>query len=172
MATNPAADALGSQLVLQAQVGTLVIDQTPPRVRSVRINRRTGQILITFVDPLAGFDPATLLDASGYSVASMTRQSAVPQLITSVLSLGPTTIAGSWRIALVLNGRQRLRASRYSLTIRSSVIQDRAGLALDGAFRGRLPSGNGSPGSDFMAVIESDGRLAALHGSKHRTSGR
>src|SRR5262249_34963358 len=126
-ATNPAAGALGSQLVLHAQVGTLIIDTTPPRVKAVHLSRRTGEVLITFVDAGSGLDPSSLLAVSNYEVALSTRRRPILQTISNILDLGPTAAPGTWQIALVLGGGGRLRGSRYVLTIRSSPIHDRAG---------------------------------------------
>jgi hypothetical protein len=172
MATNPAADALGSQLVLQAPVGALIIDTTPPQVKAVHLSRRAGAILITFVDQGSGLDLNSLLPASSYAVVLSTRRGQVLQIITGVLDLGPTPAPSTLQIALVLNGGGRLRGRRYLLTISSSLIRDLAGKALDGKYRGRLPSGNGGPGSDFVAWIDSGGQLTPLHGRAHRTTAR
>jgi hypothetical protein len=168
VATNPAADALGSKLVLQAPVGTLIIDTTAPRVQAVHLNRRAGEILITFLDSGAGLDPTGLFAASSYGVSL----GSAPQTISSVLDFGPTAKPGTRQIALVLNGGRRLGKGRYVLTIRASAIQDLAGLALDGEFRGRLPSGNGAPGGDFRARIDSRGRLMPLATGTRRTRAR
>src|SRR5262249_31747161 len=146
------------RLALNAQMGALIIDTTPPQVKSVRLNRRAGEVLITFVDQGSGLDVSSLLSASSYSVTLSTRRGQVLQTIASVLDLGPASAPGTRQIALVLNGGQRLRGSRFLLTIRSSLIRDLAGKALDGTFRGRLPSGNGLAGSDFVAWIDSSGQ--------------
>src|SRR5262249_53124581 len=171
-ARTPAGDALGSKLVLQAPVGALIIDTPPPRVQAVTLARRAGEILITFLDSGAGLDPDGLLSASTYAVSRPARRRSSLQPIASVLDLGPTAKPGTRRIALVLNGGRPLRARRYLLTIHSGRIQDLAGLALDGEFRGRLPSGNGAPGGDFVAVIDASGRLMPSAGAPHRTRAR
>jgi hypothetical protein len=158
-ATNPADDALGSQLTFTAQVGSLTIDTTAPRIQAVSINRRAGEILITFLDSVADFDPSGLLASSSYAVALSRRRGSVAQTISSVLDLGRGKKPGTRRIALVINGGHRLGSGRYLLTIRSGSIRDLAGLAVDGEFRGRLPSGNSSAGGDFVARIDSQGRL-------------
>jgi hypothetical protein len=153
-------------------VGAVIIDTTPPRVQSVTLDRRAGEILITFLDSAAGLDPDGLLSASSYAVFLTAHRGSRLQAISSVLDLGPTAKPGTRRVALLLNGGRRLVSGRYVLTIRSSQIQDLAGLALDGEFRRRMPSGNGSPGGDFVATLSSNGRLRPLSRGPRRTRAR
>jgi hypothetical protein len=58
-------------------------------------------------------------------------------------------------VVATVNGGRRLRGGFYTLRIRSGGVQDVAGNPLDGKFFGTFPSGNGSPGGDFMARIVS-----------------
>jgi hypothetical protein len=169
IADNPAALALGSQLVLRANLGALAIDATPPRIAAVRLVRGSGRIVITFLDAGAGLDVKRLLGTSGYAVWLSSRRGLLREAISSILDLGPGKKSGTRRVALVLGGERRLAPGRYVVAVDSSAIRDRAGLALDGEFRGRLPTGNGSPGGDFIAQINSNGRVTPLPQTPGRT---
>jgi hypothetical protein len=160
LAVNPPAQAAGSQLVLSLPLGTLTVDTTPPVVQAVRLVSRSGRILVTFRDNGSGFDPSSLLAAGSYSVQQARRRSWAAAAITSVLDLGATAGQGSRTVALVVAGGRRLSASRYLLRISGQAIRDWAGNLLDGRLTRKLPSGNGHPGTDFVGILDSRGRLS------------
>ena len=50
-----------------------------------------------------------------------------------------------------------LTAANYSLTVYAANQVDLAGNQLDGKFSGKLPTGTGSAGTDFAAIISGSG---------------
>jgi hypothetical protein len=158
-AFNPAAQQAGSHLVLSSLAGTVLVDTTPPVVQAVRLVTRSGQIRITYFDSGAGIDPATILNLAGYTVLQAQKRGWKLVSTLSLLDLGTMGKPGSHTVALVLNGGRRLTASRYMLRIAGSSISDLAHNLLDGKFLRKLPSGDRRPGTDFLAQIDTRGRV-------------
>jgi hypothetical protein len=64
-------------------------------------------------------------------------------------------------VVLTFNHGRPLRSGTYTVTILSGTgatgARDVAGNALDGEFYGTFPSGDGTPGGNFVARLESSG---------------
>ena len=69
-----------------------------------------------------------------------------------------SSIARAFDVAVTFNSGRPIRGGFYLFTIRdssngNSSVQDIAGNHLDGVFYGKFASGNGIPGSDFVAML-------------------
>ena len=125
-----------------------------PRVTSATVEPRSGKIVLTFGDDVAGLDAASLADVSNYQVIGpYSRLGRHPSRITGI-SVLPATATGATTVTLTIGGGRPLPHGRYILLVKSGGIIDRAGRALDGEFTGILPSGNGVPGGDFNARFQ------------------
>ena len=145
-----------------ASLGTIVIDTIAPVVASVTFNRTTATAVITYQDNLGGLDLASVSNFAFYRLSArpLSNQMREPSLIRPTsISVTPGALPTSTEVVTVVFPQhgKALRAGRYLLKIDSGDsgigVEDAAGNALDGKFSGRFPSGNGVPGSDFLALI-------------------
>lgn len=132
----------------------LVIDTVGPTVTGVLLGRLSGQVLVAFHDERSGLDLSTLVDASNYLFTS--KRLGGQSLPVNQVALFPGASPTDPVDALITLGKgAQLKGGTYTLTIRSGGIRDVAGNALDGEFYGTFPSGNGTPGGDFVATLRS-----------------
>jgi hypothetical protein len=89
---------------------------------------------------------ASLLNPGAYTL-TQGKKTLVGSSVGAVSGNGTT----SETVAVVIPGAKKLKAGKQLLTINAGVVHNAAGERLDGVFRGALPSGNGSPGSNFVA---------------------
>ena len=125
-------------------------------------NRTTATAVITFQDNLSGLDLASISNLTFYHLSAKPLSNRVPEprlILPTSVSVAPGASPLSQEVVTVVFPQQGkgLRAGRYLLKIDAGVsgngVEDAAGNALDGKFSGRFPSGNGVPGSDFLALI-------------------
>ncbi len=139
----------------------LVIDTTGPTVTETIFRRPLGQIIIAFQDlgVRYGFDPKTVLDGSFFRFSVYAKASYPPNLITKIQIVGSGSPTDPVEAILTINNGHPLRTGRYVLTIKSGTpgngVSDIAGNPLDGEFYGYQPSGNGTPGGNFQALLVS-----------------
>lgn len=134
-------------------IGNILIDTIGPRVTDFVFNRPGGEILTTLQDESSGLAQQTIIDNVNYSITKPHTRNGT-YLFTSLTaspSNGPTT---AQTVTGVINNHMQLRGGTYTVTVKSGGITDVAGNALDGEFYGYVPSGNGHPGGDFVAVID------------------
>src|SRR5262249_5928720 len=74
-------------------------------------------------------------------------------LVTRLTATPPSGLTSE--VVAAINGGRRMRGGLYTLVIQSGGVQDVAGNALAGTFFGFFPSGNGAPGGDFVARLDS-----------------
>jgi len=120
----------------------LVIATAGPVITSVVYSTGARQIAINFEDAV-GLDPTTLSNSAFYSVTGNG---------VSIASITATPMGTNATVVLKLRGGRRLPRN-VRLTVIAGGIADVAGSALDGAFLGVFPTGNGHPGSNFTAVL-------------------
>lgn len=135
-----------------ATLSPIVIDTVAPVVTSLTFNRFQGQLLVGFQDQLSGLDQSSLVDGSFYQFTKA--RSRPGQFLVTGLSASPF-INGSTpqTVTVTINRGRALRGGIYTFTIISGGIRDIAGNSLDGEFFGRFPSGNGLPGGNFVAGL-------------------
>jgi hypothetical protein len=134
-----------------AALRTVVIDTVGPHV-TAQWNRSNGRIVLRFRDGRSGLDGRSLIDGSNYAFSKA--NSRPEQFLITRLAATQTSDLTAMVVATVNSGR-RLRGGFYTLRVRSGGVQDVAGNSLDGKFFGTFPSGNGSPGGDFVARLVS-----------------
>ncbi len=139
----------------------LVIDTVGPVITNVVWNRLNGQVDYTIQDPspASGLNVATLLNSANYQFTKVHANKAYPgKWIATNISVTPGAAPDTDNVAVTFNNGGTIRGGFYLLTIRdssngNSSVQDIAGNHLDGVFYGSFPSGNGIPGSDFVAML-------------------
>jgi hypothetical protein len=143
--------------------------ESAPRVAFVQFEPLTGRVLVSIDGGPAGINTAELTNPANYSFTPVQLQGKpprndpsrpaagvvlVPNYVVTGVSLAPNVQPGSPQsLIVVINNNQPLRPGFYQFTIHSAGIVDNAGVALDGAYLGVFPSGNGQPGSDFVADL-------------------
>jgi hypothetical protein len=134
-------------------IGNILIDTVGPRVMNFVFNRPQGEILTTLQDDASGLAQQTIIDNANYRIVKARSRNGqfLFTSLTAMPSGGPTT---PQTVVGVINHNMVLRGGNYTVTITSGGITDVAGNALDGEFYGYVPSGNGHPGGDFVAVID------------------
>src|SRR5262249_12365584 len=129
----------------------LVIDTVPPRIAGLAFNPKTGVITVVVQDAGAGLESSSLTNLANYTIV-LKRGLVGSNSRTG--SLGPA-IAGFYSGAqsATLQFTAPPPAGRYLFMVASGGVIDEAGNALDGEFTGRLPSGDGRPGGNFIAQL-------------------
>jgi hypothetical protein len=159
--TARATDASGAttvttQILPGAGQGPLTIDTTGPQVTALRLYPQSGEIDVTFQDGLSGMDQSRVRDAASY-VLSRWRPRRGTYRVSQIV---PPLVApdNPETVVLVINNGRPLPDGTYAFTILASTgalgIRDVAGNALDGAFHGAFPSGDGVPGGPFQAAFK------------------
>jgi hypothetical protein len=123
-------------------LGQVVIDTVGPRVTAATYNKKTGQVTLSFSDPM-GLDMATLANLS-FFVARSSKTS--PPLTISRFQQAGTLVTFT-----VSKGRKH--PTTIYLDVVSGGIRDAVGNALDGVFTGTFPSGSGHAGGDFFSQL-------------------
>ncbi|WP_165226922.1 Ig-like domain-containing protein [Aquisphaera insulae] len=147
----------------------LVIDTVGPKVTAVLLDRIHGTVTLTTADfgglgnAGVGLNQNTLIDANNYLfslIYSPFNPKHVPKFLVSSLSTTPGTTTGDQVTTVTINNGRYLRGGHFLFTARSVTpsnltgIQDIAGNALDGEFYSYFPSGNNTPGGDFVAELD------------------
>src|SRR4029077_5784055 len=94
---------------------------------------------------------ATVLNRLNYQLTRILDAGLRSISITSVALISPSQVLVS------VNSGRSLTSGRFLVVAGSGGIADKAGNALDGEFRGTLPSGNGAPGGNFRARLNYSG---------------
>jgi hypothetical protein len=142
-----------TQLLPNASQGPLVIDTVAPRVTNVIFDRPHGMIDVTFQDDRSGMDQHSVIDGANYRLEKP-HVKIGNILVTSLTPFVPLDPAGPEAVTAGINDGRPLKGGTYYFTIKSGGVQDVAGNALDGEFYGYFPSGDGRPGGDFQARID------------------
>ena len=134
-----------------AQPRPLQIQAAPPEITAATLDPLKGRLTITFRATGPGGLDLAALTASG-AIALSPGLGRNPALAILTLDLSPQSGQDGTQTLTVTFGNGRpLPPNSYTLLIRSAVVRSVAGLALDGEYLGRLPTGNGRIGGDFAA---------------------
>jgi hypothetical protein len=136
----------------------IVIDTVGPRITAASYNRKTGQVTLSFSDPM-GLDAARLTNPAFY----VTRSG------KGVLTVSKLQQVGGNEVTFVVS-KGRTHPTTITLDVVSGGIRDVVGNALDGEFRGTFPSGNGQAGGDFVSVLPVPVHKAKKSGKPARKS--
>jgi hypothetical protein len=158
-----------TQTTLLPAAHPLVIDTVGPRVTGVVFSPAHGQVALTFQDDRSGLDLASLRNAAHYVLSlspSRPRTAASGTLLVTAITMqAPVVPTAPEPVVLTFNHGRPLRSGTYTLTIFAAAgtgpggtgVRDLAGNALDGEFYGAFPSGDGVPGGNFVARLETVG---------------
>ncbi|WP_435009599.1 hypothetical protein P12x_000857 [Tundrisphaera lichenicola] len=155
--------------VVAAPAASLAAQDLAPRVGYVQFQPLTGRVGVTFTGDLSGIDPSVLTNPANYSLVPLKVKATPPAVnpsrpgvgvvliptykVTGV-SLTPPQAPGDPQYAVVvINNNQPLRPGTYRFKIKAAGIVNSSGVALEGAYRGLFPSGNGHPGTNFVADL-------------------
>jgi len=157
----------GSPSMPVQMVKPLVIDTIAPRVTSVAISSTNDAIVAVISDVGSGILASTANDPNNYTIVPPgTIVGAHPAngngpLVNPSIS-GFYSNGGAYTVRIGLGASAVPAGKTYTFQIQSGGITDVAGNALDGEFTGRLPSGNGAPGGNFIARLTTN-RLPKPH---------
>ncbi len=143
-------------------VPDLVIDTVAPVITAATFDRFTDTLTVTYQDNLSGLALASVTNGAFYHLSAkpLAANVHVPKmLLPTAISFTPgATATDPFVVSVVFNNGHPVRGGRYLIVIDSGVgdkgIHDNAGNALDGNFYGTFPSGDGLPGGDFAASID------------------
>jgi hypothetical protein len=162
----------GSPLTTTA-LQPLVIDTVAPQVTGVLYSPRTHMLQVTFRDSQSGMNLNTIRNPAYYNLIGHPQRrfaTTTPPTITT-LQIVPSDPQA---VVITLNNSY-YRTQLRTLRVLSGGVADVAGNALDGVYRGRFPSGNGHPGSNFVIPLSKAARgyipntsMPASHASSHR----
>jgi streptogramin lyase len=126
----------------------LEIYTTSPVIVGAGYDRGHGLIAFT-VRGAKGLDAATLNNTANY-VLSGYKSNKGP---ITILGVTMTTTGTDTRVILQLGNMPKNRPRRILLRVISGGVRDSAGNALDGEFKGSLPTGDGRAGGDFIGWV-------------------
>ena len=143
-------------------VPNLVVDTVAPVITALRFDRTDGTLTVTYRDNLSGMDLASLTNSAFYHISATPLSSKVhpPALIlpTSINISSDGIPTDPVVVNVVFNKGHSMRGGKYEVVIDSGAgdrgIHDVAENALDGDYYGRFPTGDGLPGGNFVATIE------------------
>jgi hypothetical protein len=120
-------------------VGPVVIDTVSPRIASVTLLPKTGQILITYTDVGDGLNLTSLTNKLSYLLVGK---------VTNVTAISsPSGSLNQETVALTLNGGKKIKSGSIVLALDAKGVNviDQAGNSLAGTFISTPPGGNGVP---------------------------
>jgi len=128
----------------------LVIDTVGPQIVGAVLGPRNNQVAVTFQDNSGGMAQSTLSNPANYALTK--NGTHAPRLFVIDYAQPLPAQPGGVRTVILNSSADRLtRVGRYVFTVLAGGIADVAGNALDGAFNGSYPSGDGHSGANFNA---------------------
>ena len=138
-------------------IATIVIDTIGPRVTAFGFTQNPGRLFVQFQDERSGLAQAPLTDGRNYQIEKPHLRPG-RLLVRSLTATPPTGPTNPQTVTAVVTNRgsSNLGSGTFTVTVFNSPlgITDVAGNPLDGEFYGRFPSGNGVPGGDFVAIVD------------------
>jgi len=143
--TVQSVDSSGSMAMatLTTAAKPLVIELTGPVIDSATLNAKAQQILVVFQD------------AQGMSIPSLANPAAYAISGKGVGRITTVNVSGSGpmvSVAITFSTRKG-SPKKATFLVRSNVVTDVAGNPLDGEFLNRFPTGNGTPGGNFLVNL-------------------
>jgi hypothetical protein len=146
-----------------------ITPSSPPTVAFVQFEPLTGRVLVSFSGDASGYNIDSLINPANYSLVPVSTKQKLPspdpsrpdvgvilapQFKVTGVQLGSPVQAGQAQTLIVsIDDNQPIKFGIYRFTINASGITDNAGTELDGAYSGVFPTGNGQPGSNFVANL-------------------
>ena len=150
-----------------------MIDTKGPRVTSTQISSKTHTLTVGFSDESSGVSSGSLTNASAYHLSILGKGGQLTPLTITSMKTNPSSsgqmVLPSGQIVVAFStGTMKIKAkSAFQVTITGGGVTDVAGNALDGAFNGTFPSGNGTNGSDFVQTLSPTAVGPNHHHGKH-----
>ncbi len=140
----------------------LEIDKTGPVITAVSFDRLDATLTVTYQDNLSGMDLASLGNSAFYHLKGkqLVYNVHVPSviLVTGITITPGATPTDPVVVTVVFHHGKELRGGLYMIDINSGSgnkgIEDNATNAMSGTYYGVFPTGDGRPGGDFKAWIE------------------
>jgi autotransporter-associated beta strand protein len=136
----------------RVDAGPLLIDTKAPVVTGAVMFTPSGQIYIGFKDNRSGMNQRSLANRGNYSLYKPGSAQPTQAVAITKATVMPEIEPDEEQTVVLRVGRGRpIGHGSYLFTAIAGGIQDRAGNALDGEYRGRFPTGNGRAGGNFRA---------------------
>jgi hypothetical protein len=119
---------------------TIVVDTVAPRITTATYNRKSGQVIVTFEDPL------------GLDQASLAPSNFVARMKGAALTVSGFQRVGTAEVMFTVS-RRRSHPTSISLQVTSGGVRDLAGNTLDGAYNGTFPTGSGHGSGNFLVQL-------------------
>jgi autotransporter-associated beta strand protein/VCBS repeat-containing protein len=131
--------------------GNLLIDTVAPVVTGAVLVPRSSQVYVGFQDELSGMCVPTMANIGNYSFSRLHNANPRSLAISNAQVQPAATPTSEQIVVLRIAKKHKISQGRYLFAIISGGIADKAGNALDGEFNGSYPSGDGSPGGNFLS---------------------
>lgn len=137
--------------------------QDGPRVWNLTIRPRQATILVTYQVGTTPLDTATASNPANYRL-SLPLRSPTQNLDVTSVNVATPSADGTQTVFLQIGNGRRLLHGAYQFTIVSGGVTDTLGRPLDGEYltNKQLPSGNGTPGGNFTAILATNS-IVAFH---------
>ncbi len=136
-------------------LGTVVIDTSAPVITNIVFKRLRGELDVYFQDNLAGMSLPALSNGASYQLSARplnnripVRKMIVPTSVTVIAGATPTSVDEA---VVVFNHGKALNPGHYTVQVLAAGMFDVAGNLLAGRFYGSYPTGNGAPGTNYVA---------------------
>ncbi len=146
-----------------------LLSTASPTVAFVQFEPLTGRILVSYTGDAAGYHNASLTNPANYSLVRVSTNQKLPAhdpsrpgvgvilaprfQVTGVTLSTPVAPGQPQSLIVSVDNNQPIKFGTYQFRINAAGITDNAGQPLDGAYSGVFPSGNGQPGSNFVANL-------------------
>jgi hypothetical protein len=141
----------------------------PPTVANVQFEPLTGRVVVNLTGDASGYDLSTLTNPANYSLVPVSTKQKLPNpdpsrpdvgvnlapefKVTGVTLTSAASAGQAETLVVSIDDNQPIKFGTYQFTIHGGGITDNAGNQLDGAYSGVFPSGDGQPGSNFVANL-------------------
>ena len=165
-ATDPSTGVHKATVLLpNATEGLLTIDTQAPRIVTMSVSQRQGEIFVTFQDNLSGLAQPIALNTQNYVLLRGPRRRIERMTVTTSAPAAPN--APQVVVLRRANGR-RLAQGSYGLEILSEGLEDVAGNPLAGNFGGVFPTGPAQSGIPFGANFRAGFSIRGRHATRPR----
>lgn len=140
-----------------ASRGELTVDTQGPKVSSARLDPRTGKVTLTLTDALSGLGQGTL-QAANFQLRTTTGK----VYNVTGLTVSPVSPNTQQTVTLTFGGGKGLPKGKYVLAVNAPGVADAAGNPLDERYFVPFPGFYNTPGQNFVAAFNSNGKTASL----------
>ncbi len=141
----------------------LTIDTQAPEVVAFSVTPAQGEIFLTIQDDLSGLAQPSVVDTQNYTVRLGAHGRPLAIRLSTSLPSAPT---GPQRVEILVKNGVKLKPGTYFLEVASGGVEDVAGNALAGSFRGVFPTGPGITGKSVGNTFDVRFTVTGRHATK------